>query len=202
MSEFLGFVGGTTPLRESGTLQRGEGAAFVADFAAGGFSGVRPGAVFLGFVDAWSGRGPGFLFVFFHNSQVRCAKPHSVFFPPGFHGVKTSGDNAGRSVFRAGLNMNHPMQAKFAITYTVFPEHNKRVDTHYSDDPVETELFLSQLIATKSRIHEIKHEGVDLEPNAFDRMVRLAGERLVGRLIGAALKIDYAEVRHRFGLAV
>ena len=39
-------------------------------------------------------------------------------------------------------------------------------------------------------------------PQAFDRMVRLAGERLVGRLIGAALKIDYVEVRHRFGLAV
>jgi hypothetical protein len=33
--------------------------------------------------------------------------------------------------------MNHPMLAKFAITYTVFPDHNKRVDTHYSDDPVE-----------------------------------------------------------------
>jgi hypothetical protein len=98
--------------------------------------------------------------------------------------------------------MNHPMLAKFAITYTVFPEHNKRVDTHYTDDPVEAELFLAKLIATKSRIHEIKHEGVDLETTAFDRMVRLAGERHLGRLIGAALKIDYVEVRHRFGLAV
>lgn len=94
------------------------------------------------------------------------------------------------------------MHAKFAIIYTVFPEHNKRADTHYSDDPVEAELFLAQLIATKSCIHEIKHEGVELQPNAFDRMVRLAGERLIGRLIGASLKIDYAEVRHRFGLAV
>lgn len=94
------------------------------------------------------------------------------------------------------------MLAKFSITYTVFPEHNKRVDTHYTDDPVDAELFIAQLISTKSRIHEIKHDGVDLEPNKFDRMVRLAGERLVGRLIGASLNIDYAEVRHRFGLAV
>jgi hypothetical protein len=202
MRDFLGFLGGTTPLRESGALQSGEGAAFVADLATGGFSGVRPGAVFLGFVDSLSRRSPGFLFVFFHNSRVRCAVESSVFSRSGFHGVKTSEDNAGQSMFRAGPIMNHPMHAKFAITYTVFPEHNKRVDTHYSDDPVETELFLSQLIATKCRIHELKHDGVDLEPNAFDRMVRLAGERLIGRLIGAALKIDYAEVRHRFGLAV
>jgi hypothetical protein len=33
-------------------------------------------------------------------------------------------------------------------------------------------------------------------------MIRIASERLAGRLIGASLKIDYAEVRHRFGLAV
>jgi hypothetical protein len=98
--------------------------------------------------------------------------------------------------------MNHPMLAKFTITYTVFPEHNKRVDTHYTDDPVEAELFLAKLLSSGSRILEIKHDGVNLESAAFDRMVRLAGERLVGRLIGAALKIDYVEVRHRFGLAV
>jgi hypothetical protein len=33
-------------------------------------------------------------------------------------------------------------------------------------------------------------------------MVRRAAARLAGQLIGAALKIDYVEVRHRFGLAV
>jgi hypothetical protein len=101
-----------------------------------------------------------------------------------------------------GETMNHPMLAKFAIAYTVFPEHNKRVDTHHTDDPVEAELFLAKLLSSGSRILEIKHDGVDLEPAAFDRMVRLAGERLIGRLIGASLKIDYVEVRHRFGLAV
>ncbi len=98
--------------------------------------------------------------------------------------------------------MNHPILAKFAITYTVFPEHNKRVDTHYSDDPVEAELVLAQLLSTKSRIYEIRHDGVALESHPFDRMVRLAAERLAGQLIGASLKIDYVEVRHRFGLAV
>ena len=111
-------------------------------------------------------------------------------------------DSPGEVVFATGPNMNHPMLAKYAITYTVFPEHNKRVDTHYTDDPVEAELFLAQLLSTKSRILEIKHEGVDLEPQAFDRMVRLAAERLAGRLIGASLHLDYVEVRHRFGLAV
>jgi hypothetical protein len=43
---------------------------------------------------------------------------------------------------------------------------------------------------------------VNLEPHAYDRMIRIAAERLSGRLIGASLKIDYVEVRHRFGLAV
>jgi len=101
-----------------------------------------------------------------------------------------------------GETMNHPMLAKFAIHYTVFPEHNKRVDTHYTDDPVEAELFLSQLLKGGARIFEIKHDGVNLEPHAYDRMIKIASERLAGRMIGVSLKIDYAEVRHRFGLAV
>ena len=94
------------------------------------------------------------------------------------------------------------MLAKFAISYTVFPEHNKRLDTHYTDDPVEAELFIAQLLKTGARIFDIKHDGVQLEPHAYDRMIRIAAERLSGRLIGASLKIDYVEVRHRFGLAV
>jgi len=98
--------------------------------------------------------------------------------------------------------MNHPMLAKFSISYTVFPDHNKRLDTHYTDDPVEAEMFISQLLKTGARIFDIKHNGVDLESIAYDRMIRIASERLAGRLIGASLKIGCAEVRHRFGLAV
>jgi len=96
--------------------------------------------------------------------------------------------------------MNHPMLAKFAISYTVFPEHNKRVDTHYTDDPVEAESFLAQLLASGSRIHDIKHDGVALKNKPFDRMIRVAAERHIAGLIGASLDIDYAEVRHRFDL--
>ena len=33
-------------------------------------------------------------------------------------------------------------------------------------------------------------------------MIKIASERLAGRMIGVSLKIDYAEVRHRFGLAL
>ncbi len=97
--------------------------------------------------------------------------------------------------------MNPPMLAKFAISYTVFPEHNKRVDVHHTDDPVEAESFLSRLLASGCRIHEVKHDGIALEPHAFDRMVRIAAERHVAALIGASLALDYAEVRHRFGFA-
>jgi hypothetical protein len=97
--------------------------------------------------------------------------------------------------------MNHPMLAKFAISYTVFPEHNKRIDIHYTDDPVEAESFLMQLLSSGSRILEIKHDGVELEPVASDRMIRIAAERIAARLISVSLKMDYVEVRHRFGFA-
>jgi hypothetical protein len=43
--------------------------------------------------------------------------------------------------------------------------------------------------------------GVAL-PTGLGPWLDLQAERLAGRLIGASLKIDYAEVRHRFGLAV
>jgi hypothetical protein len=97
--------------------------------------------------------------------------------------------------------MNHQMLAKFAISYTVFPEHNKRIDVHHTDDPVDAETFLARLLASGSRILEIKHDGIALEPHASDRMVRIAAERHSAALIGASLGLDYAEVRHRFGFA-
>ncbi|MEI8292812.1 MAG: hypothetical protein WCG66_02360 [bacterium] len=93
------------------------------------------------------------------------------------------------------------MIAKFAINYTVFPDHNKRVDTHHSDDPVEAENFIVQLLTSGSRIHSILHDGVPVEPHQFERLMRVAANRLAAELLSRSLNMDYAEVRHRFGFA-
>jgi hypothetical protein len=93
------------------------------------------------------------------------------------------------------------MLAKFAINYTVFPEHNKRVETHHTDDPVEAETFLVQLLTSGSRIHSIMHDGVAVEPHQFDRLLKVAAARVSAELLSRSLHMDYAEVKHRFGFA-
>mgnify|MGYP003444196948 CR=1 FL=1 len=55
------------------------------------------------------------------------------------------------------------MIAKYTIEYTIFPQHNKRIESHHTDDPVEAEDFLMYLLGNGSRIRAIKHEGVDLD---------------------------------------
>jgi hypothetical protein len=91
------------------------------------------------------------------------------------------------------------MLSKFTIDYITFPQHNKRVDTHRTDDPVEAEEFLMHLLAAGACIQGIKHEGVALEGHKFDQMLKLAAERVASRLLSTALHLDSAQVKHRFG---
>jgi hypothetical protein len=96
---------------------------------------------------------------------------------------------------------NHTMLAKFDIDYVIHPQHNKRQDTHRTDDPVEAEDFLMNLLAVGARINAIKHEGIELEQPKADRMLRVAAERMASRLLGRSLDLDSVEVKHRFGFA-
>ncbi|OYW30226.1 MAG: hypothetical protein B7Z47_03845 [Chthoniobacter sp. 12-60-6] len=93
------------------------------------------------------------------------------------------------------------MLAKFDIEYVTHPQHNQRVDTHRTDDPIEAEDFLMNLLVAGARINAIKHEGIELEQPKADRMLRVAAERLASRLVGTALNLDAAQVKHRFGFA-
>jgi hypothetical protein len=95
----------------------------------------------------------------------------------------------------------HTMLAKYDIEYVIQPQHNKRVDTHRTDDPIEAEDFLMSLLTIGARIGSIKHEGVELERLQADRMLRVAAERLASRLLGGALNADAAEIKHRFGFS-
>ena len=90
------------------------------------------------------------------------------------------------------------MLAKFDIEYVIHPQHNQRQDTN---DPVEAEDFIMNLLIVGARIHSIKHEGIQLEAAQANRMLRVAAERLASRLLGRALDLDSVEVKHRFGFA-
>ncbi len=93
------------------------------------------------------------------------------------------------------------MIAKYDIEYTVFPEHNSKVASHRTDDPISAEEFLMHLLVSGARIHDIKHEGVPLERVQQDRMLRAAAERLCTQLLSRAVHIDSVESKHRFGFA-
>lgn len=93
------------------------------------------------------------------------------------------------------------MLNKFKIDYILFPQHNTRVATHRTDDPVEAEDFIMQLLHAGARIASIQHSAVELKKDQFDRMVKVAAERLASRLIAQSLDIDSAEIKHRFNFA-
>jgi len=94
------------------------------------------------------------------------------------------------------------MIAKYEIEYIVRPQHNSRVDTHRTDDPVAAEDFLIGLLATGASVAAIKHEGVALKQSQSDQMIKVASERLIAGLLCRSLSLDSADVKHRFGFAV
>jgi uncharacterized protein YciW len=93
------------------------------------------------------------------------------------------------------------MLTKFAIDYTVLPQHNPRVLTHFTDDPVEAEDFLMHLLLARVRIKEIRHEGAVLTGHQFNRMLKTAAERVASAMLRESLALDAAEVKDRFGFA-
>ncbi len=93
------------------------------------------------------------------------------------------------------------MLSKFSIEYTVHGRSSEMVRAHRTDDPIEAEEFLMQLLTVGARIHAIKHEGVDLSRHQFDGMLKIASERLASERLRLSLGIDAAEARHRFGFA-
>lgn len=93
------------------------------------------------------------------------------------------------------------MLSKFAIDYVVLPRHNKKVSTHFTDDPVEAEDFLMHLLIAGARINEVRHEGAVLTGHQFNRMLKTAAERIAAAMLRASLAIDAVAVKDRFGFA-
>ncbi len=93
------------------------------------------------------------------------------------------------------------MLAKFAIDYVALPQHQSRRLTHHTDDPVALEEFLMHLLAARARILEIRHDGVALNGPQFDRLLKIAAERIAATLLRESLGLDQTAVRDRFDLA-
>jgi hypothetical protein len=93
------------------------------------------------------------------------------------------------------------MLSKFTIDYVVFPQHNTRVRTHRTDDPVEAEEFLMHLLLGHADIKAIRHEGVELTKHQFDRMIKIAAERVMSEMLCDSLNVDASDIKSRFGFA-
>ena len=93
------------------------------------------------------------------------------------------------------------MLSKFSIDYVIFPQHNTAIRTHFTDDPIEAEEFLMNLLLVHARVCAIRHEGALLTSHQFDRMLKIAGERIVSQLLTESLHVDAADVKTRFGFA-
>ena len=57
------------------------------------------------------------------------------------------------------------------------------------------------LLTAHARITAIRHEGAALAPHAFDRMLKIAAERIAAQLLRESLQIDAGDVKYRFGFA-
>jgi len=93
------------------------------------------------------------------------------------------------------------MLPKYTVEYVPpFARHSPIV--HYStDDPVACEQFVEELLGRNFHIKAIKHEGLDLPRQDFDRMIKTAAQTMASKCISTSLAIKQDEVKYRFGLA-
>lgn len=95
------------------------------------------------------------------------------------------------------------MLKKYTIEYSLAfrkhspPEHHQ----YFTDDPVICEEFVQDLLEKGMGLHAIKHDGADLPPADFDRMVEIAAVAVASKLICTSLNIKPDEERFRFGFA-
>ncbi len=93
------------------------------------------------------------------------------------------------------------MPSTYTIEYSaLFRKHSHT--THFTtDDPVAAEEFVEELLERGFAIRAIKHDGQDLPPRQFDRVIRTAAELLASQRICASLGIKADEEQNRFGFS-
>jgi len=95
------------------------------------------------------------------------------------------------------------MLKKYCIEYSLhFQKHHPpQVHPYFTDDPVAVEEFVASLLENGMGLHAIKHDGADLAPAEFDRIVKVAASAVAAKLICASLHIKLEEEHYRFGFA-
>ena len=92
------------------------------------------------------------------------------------------------------------MIAKYKVEYAV-PFHGHEQSHHYTtDDPINCEGFIAQLLERGFKIKAVLHQGVELPKVDFDRLIKTAAGILSTSLICRSLGIDSSEAHHRFGV--
>lgn len=94
------------------------------------------------------------------------------------------------------------MLKKYTIEYSLQFRKNSPPQHHeyFTDDPVACEEFVQGLLERGMGLHAIKHDGADLLPVDFDRMVKIAAWEVAAKLVCTSLNIKPEEARFRFDL--
>ena len=91
------------------------------------------------------------------------------------------------------------MLPKYSIKYSTRDTRHTRTERFCTDDPVACEEFVEQLLESEGKLRTIKHDGLDLPPTDFDRIVKTAAAMMASKRICASLGIKPEEEHYRFG---
>ena len=93
------------------------------------------------------------------------------------------------------------MIPKYTVEFTTTFRKHAQKDHYATDDPIECEEFVEELLERGLPIRGIKHDGVDLPPHQFDGIIKKAAGLLASKHICASLGIKNEEERYRFGFS-
>ena len=94
------------------------------------------------------------------------------------------------------------MIPKYSIEYTVTFRKQDFMHHLATDDPVAAEEFIEELLERGYKIRDVRHDGVELPPKDFDKLIKTAASMLAARRICDSLGIKAEEEHHRFGFTV
>lgn len=93
------------------------------------------------------------------------------------------------------------MLPKYTIEYTTRLGKHSQMSHYSTDDPIACEEFVEELMEARCPICAIRHEGLELAPPEFDRVIRKAAGMLASKHICTSLGIKPEEEKYRFGFA-
>ena len=94
------------------------------------------------------------------------------------------------------------MIPKYTVEYAIQFRRHAQTNHYGTDDPVACEEFLVELLERSFQIRDIKHEGMPLSRNDFDKMLKTAAGMLASKHLCASLGLKPEEEHFRFGFAV